>query len=127
MSKIKIHFVIDKTYRAQAAKKILLKKYDNYSPKRANVIVVIGGDGFMLETLKKYQKFNKAFYGMNRGAFGFLMNKFKTKNILNSISKAKNVDMKPRQSFGNVESSGVKVRVLGNDSNDFKFKIKNKR
>ena len=47
--------------------------------------------------------------------------------IKNSISKAKNVDMKPRQSFGNVESSGVKVRVLGNDSNDFKFKIKNKR
>ena len=95
MSKIKIHFVIDKTYRAQATKKILLKKYDNYSPKRANVIVVIGGDGFMLETLKKYQKFNKAFYGMNRGAFGFLMNKFKTKNILNSISKAKLILISP--------------------------------
>jgi len=43
-----------------------------------------------------------------------------------SIAKAKNVDMNPRQAFGEVESGGVKVKVLGNNSNDFKFKIKNK-
>ena len=95
MPRIKIHFVIDKTPSAKAFKKILLKRYNNYSPKKANIIVVIGGDGFMLETLKKYQKFNKPFYGMNRGTFGFLMNKFKTKNILNSISNAKPVLISP--------------------------------
>ncbi len=45
----------------------------------------------------------------------------------NSIAKAKNVDMNPRQSHGKIEAGGVKVRVLGNDANDFKFKInKNK-
>jgi len=43
-----------------------------------------------------------------------------------SIAKAKNVDMNPRQAFGGVEAGGVKVRVLGDNSNDFKFKIKNK-
>ena len=43
-----------------------------------------------------------------------------------SIAKAKNVDMNPRQAFGEVEAGGIKVRVLGDNSNDFKFKIKNK-
>jgi len=43
-----------------------------------------------------------------------------------SIAKSKNVDMNPRQAFGEVETGGVKVRVLGDSSNDFKFKIKNK-
>ena len=44
-----------------------------------------------------------------------------------SVTKSKNVDMNPRQSHGEVEAGGIKVRVLGEDSSDFKFKIKNKR
>ena len=45
----------------------------------------------------------------------------------NSIAKAKNVDMNPRQAHGTIDAGGIKVRVLGNDANDFKFKInKNK-
>jgi hypothetical protein len=47
--------------------------------------------------------------------------------IKDSIAKAKNVDMNPRQTHGEIEASGVKVRVLGNDTNDFKFKIKNNK
>ena len=43
-----------------------------------------------------------------------------------SVAKAKNVDMNPRQEHGVVEAGGLKVKVLGSDSNDFKFKIKNK-
>ena len=45
----------------------------------------------------------------------------------NSVAKAKNVDMSPRQSHGTVEAGGVKVRVLGENSSDFKFKIKNNK
>jgi hypothetical protein len=44
-----------------------------------------------------------------------------------SIAKAKNVDMNPRQSHGTIEAGGVKVKVLGNNSSDFKFKIKNNK
>jgi hypothetical protein len=44
-----------------------------------------------------------------------------------SIAKSKNVDMNPRQAFGGVEAGGIKVRVLGDNSNDFKFKIKNNK
>ena len=87
----KIHFAIDKTTKDNTSQKIILKRYRNYSPNQSNVIVVIGGDGFMLETLKKYRKYNKPFYGMNKGTFGFLMNKFKTKNIKKVIAKAKPV------------------------------------
>jgi hypothetical protein len=45
----------------------------------------------------------------------------------NSIAKAKNVDMNPRQNHGTIDAGGVKVRVLGDDTNDFKFKIKNNK
>ena len=45
----------------------------------------------------------------------------------NSIAKAKNVDMNPRQSHGTIETGGMKFKVLGDDSSDFKFKIKNNK
>ena len=95
MSIKKIHFAIDKTSKAQNSRKILFKNYKNYTPNKSDVIIVIGGDGFMLSALKKYQKYNKPFYGMNRGSFGFLMNKFKTKNLLKAIFKAKPVVISP--------------------------------
>ena len=91
----KIHFVIDKTTKDNTSQKIILKRYRNYSPNQSNVIVVIGGDGFMLETLKKYRKYNKPFYGMNKGTFGFLMNKFKLQNLKKNISRAKLVSISP--------------------------------
>ena len=47
--------------------------------------------------------------------------------LKDSVAKAKNVDMNPRQSHGTIEAGGVKYRVLGDDSSDFKFKIKNKK
>ena len=49
----------------------------------------------MLETLKKYQKYNKPFYGMNKGTFGFLMNKFEVKKLNKRISKAKPILISP--------------------------------
>ena len=62
---IKCHFIIDKTHKNKKLKNIFLTKYKNHLPQLSNVIVVLGGDGFMLQTLKKYQKFNKPFYGIN--------------------------------------------------------------
>ena len=46
--------------------------------------------------------------------------------IKDSVAKAKNVNMDPRQSHGKIEAGGLKFKVLGDDSSDFKFKIKNK-
>jgi len=91
MNKKKIHFTIDKTTKVIAFKAKLLKRYRNYSAHKADIIVVVGGDGFMLQALKKYQKYNKPFYGMNKGTFGFLMNKYKYQNIEKCLINSKQV------------------------------------
>ena len=92
---IKYHFAIDKINKNKKLEKFFLRKYKNHTPQKSNVIVVLGGDGFMLQTLKKYQKYDKPFYGMNRGTSGFLMNKFKLKNIRKNISRSKLVSISP--------------------------------
>ena len=61
----------------------------------SNVTVVIGGDGFMLQTLKRNKNSKKLFYGINSGNYGFLMNKFSNKFFLKNISQAKNVSISP--------------------------------
>jgi len=91
----KIHFAFDKKNEPISQKFKLFKKFKKYSPRNSDLIVVLGGDGFMLQTLKKYQKYNKPFYGMNRGTFGFLMNKFKLQNIEKSISRSELVSISP--------------------------------
>tara|TARA_Y100000590_G_scaffold34957_1_gene38037 strand:+ start:11734 stop:12504 length:771 start_codon:yes stop_codon:yes gene_type:complete len=93
----KFHFVFDKIKKNIKVKKFFLKKYKNYSVTNSNVIVVFGGDGFMLHTLKKYQKYKKNFYGFNMGTFGFLMNKFSKKNLYKYISRAKLITISPLQ------------------------------
>ena len=67
----KLHFVFDKTNKANQQKKKLLRKFKSCVPHKADTIIVLGGDGFMLQTLKKLGKFNKPFYGMNMGTYGF--------------------------------------------------------
>ena len=75
----KIHIIADATPTAQSAKKLITKKYKNHSINDSDVLVVLGGDGFMLSSLKKYQKYKLPFYGMNKGNRGFLLNKFDEK------------------------------------------------
>ena len=108
---MKLHFAIDKTNKAKIYKKILLKNYKNHSVKKSNTIVVVGGDGFMLETLKKFKNYKKPFYGLNKGSFGFLMNKFKTKKIIESIKRAKVSIISPLE-MNVLTKSGEKKRSI---------------
>ena len=73
---IKFYFTFDKTKKAQNLKSKILNKHKNYTPAQANTIVVGGGDGYMLRSLKRYANFKKPFYGINCGTYGFLMNNF---------------------------------------------------
>jgi len=111
----KIHFAIDTNVKADTSQKALLKRYKNYLPNQSGVIVVIGGDGFMLKTLKKYQKYNKPFYGMNRGTFGFLMNKFKSKNIEKFISRAKTISISALEMHANTINNVKKTAIAINE------------
>ena len=93
----KIHYIIDESIEDKSFKKNLLKNKTNYNLKDSDAIVVVGGDGFMLEVLKKFYKYKKPFYGMNKGTFGFLMNKFRLQNIEKIISKSELVTISPLQ------------------------------
>ena len=79
-----------------------------------------------LSDAKGYHK--SLFTAMNADAIAkHFYEQGKADAMKNSVAKAKNVDMSPRQSHGQVEAGGIKVKVLGNNSSDFKFKIKNNK
>ena len=93
MSKLQI--ISDKNKKSSSIRNLLLKKIKTNHFKKENLIIVIGGDGFMLQTLKKNKNSNKQFYGINSGNYGFLMNKFSSKDTLNNLSKANLVSISP--------------------------------
>ena len=77
----KVHVISDTNKKSLKIKKFLFNKIKSSSFKKSSLIIVIGGDGFMLQTLKKKYKLKKPFYGINSGNYGFLMNKFSQKNF----------------------------------------------
>ena len=91
----KISIISDKNKTSKKIKLFLQKKINSYLPKKSNLIVGVGGDGFMLQTLKKFYKLKKPFYGINSGSYGFLMNKFSTKNTIKNILKSKLISINP--------------------------------
>ena len=93
MSKPQIIF--DKNKKSSNIKNSLLKKIKNHQFKQDDLVIVIGGDGFMLETLKKNKNSKKRFYGINSGNYGFLMNKFSSKNIIKNLINANMISISP--------------------------------
>ena len=91
MKTINLHILADKTKKAQKVRKLLNKSYTNHTARACDYIIVIGGDGFMLDILKKYQKYKKPFYGINTGNRGFLLNKFSSENLNSKITQASKI------------------------------------
>jgi len=80
---------------AQAALKRLARQYGSVPPDEADVIVALGGDGFMLQTLHKYMTAGKPIYGMHRGTVGFLMNEFAVDDLKERLAAAKSTVIHP--------------------------------
>ncbi len=95
MKTINLHILADKTPKAKKMRKLLIKSHMGFTPKACDCIVVIGGDGFMLDSIKKYQKYKKPFYGINTGNRGFLLNKFNNGNLISKINKATEIYLFP--------------------------------
>ena len=91
----KAHIIFDKTKSSLKILSDLKKIFRPVSLNNANFFIVIGGDGFMLKTLKKFYKYKKPFYGINSGSYGFLMNKFSRKNFLKNLKKARSISINP--------------------------------
>jgi NAD+ kinase len=94
-SKIKIAFVASDAPIAQAAKATLTLQYGGVAIENADIIVALGGDGFMLETLHGTQDLPAPVYGMNRGTVGFLMNNYSAQGLRDRLAKAQEEVMNP--------------------------------
>ena len=111
----KIQIISDTNKKSRQIKSQLLKKLNNNKISKSNLVIVIGGDGFMLQTLKKNQKSKKIFYGINSGNYGFLMNKFSSKTIIKNLSKANMISISPLQMIVKNNNNQIKKHIAINE------------
>ena len=116
----KIHIIADANSTAQSARRLIAKKYKNFPINDSDVLVVLGGDGFMLASLKKYQKYQLPFYGMNKGNRGFLLNKFDEKDLINKINKSKIAELHPLEMYARNKNGKVKTAIAVNEVSVFR-------
>ena len=112
---IKPSIISDKNKQSLKIKLFLEKKIKIYTLIKSNLVIVIGGDGFMLQTLKKFHKLKKSFYGINSGNYGFLMNKLSLKNTIKNLSKAKMISISPLEMTVKNKSGFVKKSIAINE------------
>lgn len=92
---IKIAFTASRATIAQSAQEALVRRYGNVPMDEADIIVALGGDGFMLQTLHATQKLPAPVYGMNRGTVGFLMNEYSEADLVGRLSRAEEEIINP--------------------------------
>ncbi len=111
----KPQIIFDKNKKSLKIKNLLKKKIDTQEIKKKNLVIVIGGDGFMLEALKKNKSSKKLFYGINSGNYGFLMNKFSSKNIIRNLSKANMISISPLEMIVKNKNNQIKKSLAINE------------
>ena len=91
----RIAFVASPGAEAQAALAQLTALYGNHDPDDADIVVALGGDGLMLQTLHRHMRSDKPIYGMHRGTVGFLMNEFSTVDLHARLAAARDTVIHP--------------------------------
>lgn len=91
----RIAFVASQSPEAQAALRALSDAYGQHEPDTADVIVALGGDGLMLQTLHHHMRSGKPIYGMHRGTVGFLMNEYSSSGLHERLNTAKRTVINP--------------------------------
>jgi len=87
-SRLKIALVSSGAPDADDAAKLLAERYGDVSASEADVVVALGGDGLMLQTMHRLMGSGKPIYGMNRGSVGFLMNDFRATGLSRRLAAA---------------------------------------
>ena len=111
----KIQIISDKNLRSLKIKRSLIKVLKKNEIKRSNIIIVIGGDGFMLQTLKRNKNLKKLFYGVNSGNYGFLMNRFSTKDLNRNLNKANMISISPLEMLVKNNKNQIKKHLAINE------------
>ncbi|MDA8983158.1 NAD kinase [Planktomarina temperata] len=91
----RIAFLASTADLAQSARNTFVHSFGDCDPSAAEVIVALGGDGFMLQTLHATQHLDVPVYGMNRGTVGFLMNEFSTEGLIARLAAAEEAVINP--------------------------------
>jgi NAD+ kinase len=92
---VRIAFLASEAPVAQTARAALIGRYGNVEPAEAEVIVALGGDGYMLKTLHQSRESGVPVYGMNRGTIGFLMNEYSETDLLDRLAEAEEEIINP--------------------------------
>src|SRR6056297_2006050 len=92
---LKIAFLASSAPVAQTARAALIGRYGSVPPEQADVIVALGGDGFMLHVLHSTQQLPAPVYGMNRGTIGFLMNNYSETDLAERLGAAQEEVLNP--------------------------------
>ncbi len=111
----KIQIISDINQKSFKIKKQLLKILKKNKVNFKNVVFVIGGDGFMLKTLKNNKNSKKFFYGINSGNYGFLMNKFLSKKIIKNLSKVNMISISPLEMIVKNNKNQIKKYLAINE------------
>ena len=106
-SALRIAFAASDRPEAQAARDRLAERYGSIEPSQAEVIVALGGDGFMLETLHANLDRRPPVFGMNRGSVGFLMNDYEEDGLPERLVSAERAVIHPLQMDARTESGSV--------------------
>jgi NAD+ kinase len=111
----KLQIISDRNSKSLNIKTKLNKIFKNKKISIPNLVFVIGGDGFMLETLKKNKNPNKKFYGINSGNYGFLMNKFSSKHIEKNLKRLKMISISPLEMSVTNKDNKIKKSIAINE------------
>jgi NAD+ kinase len=106
----KLHFTA--VPQAQDSLADLRARYGDAGPEGADIVVALGGDGFMLQTLHAFTGKGKPIYGMNRGTVGFLMNEYHQGDLLERLAAAERAVIHPLKMAAHTESGTVEARAF---------------
>lgn len=115
MRRPKLHFAAAKTPEAKAAKSALTRRYGSVPAAQADIIVALGGDGLMLETLHTHLDRKKPIFGMNRGSVGFLMNEYRDDELMERLARAATVKVSPLVMKAKTRSGRTRVALAINE------------
>ena len=107
--------ISDTNQKSLKIKSFLLKNIKKNKLLHSKFVIIIGGDGFMLKTLKINKNSSKFFYGINSGNYGFLMNKFSPKYTIKNLSKVKMVNISPLEMIVKNKQGLIKKSIAINE------------
>lgn len=109
-----IHFVAADAVDAQSALALMRQRYEDAGPEKGEIVVALGGDGFMLQTLHAFLGKEKPIYGMNLGSVGFLMNEFREDALHDRLDAAERAKIHPLRMRA-ANASGIKDALAFNE------------